>query len=68
MKLVPLKLTANFLVLGLWSWRGIAPRHFGALRIVSARSANDFERALRDLSLIDPLTELQNRRGFYLLG
>jgi diguanylate cyclase (GGDEF)-like protein len=38
------------------------------LNIASARRINALERDLRDMSLTDPLTQLQNRRGFYLLG
>jgi GGDEF domain-containing protein len=38
------------------------------LCLVSARTINDLEGALRGMSLTDPLTDLQNRRGFYLLG
>lgn len=36
--------------------------------LVLARKINDLEQALRDMSLADELTGLQNRRGFYMLG
>ncbi len=38
------------------------------LYVFAARTINDLEGSLRDMSLTDPLTTLQNRRGFYLLG
>jgi diguanylate cyclase (GGDEF)-like protein len=36
--------------------------------ILLARKINDLERALRDLSLVDELTGIHNRRAFYLFG
>lgn len=38
------------------------------VNIFLARKTNDLERELRDLSVTDALTQLHNRRGFYLLG
>ncbi|HOO89599.1 MAG TPA: GGDEF domain-containing protein [Syntrophales bacterium] len=38
------------------------------LSMVMARKINGLEHELRDMSLIDELTQIYNRRGFYLLG
>ncbi len=38
------------------------------LVVLLAEKINDLERELRDMSLSDELTDLHNRRGFYLLG
>ncbi|GAB3675927.1 GGDEF domain-containing protein [Salinisphaera aquimarina] len=39
-----------------------------ALLIAMAWRINELERDLRGMSLTDPLTDISNRRGFYLLG
>jgi diguanylate cyclase (GGDEF)-like protein len=39
-----------------------------AFVVLMARRINDLERELRDMSLVDELTRIHNRRAFYLLG
>jgi diguanylate cyclase (GGDEF)-like protein len=39
-----------------------------AFVVIMARRVNRLERALRDMSLVDELTKIYNRRAFYLFG